>query len=232
MREIQMRQRLKLYPLLVLILTLAFSQLAFAQSERQIAYGVLIDNTGSLETQFPQLKSLAKEIVSRIHKRGPISLFNFVAQGDKGNRLAIVSSGVEWSQDESLLNRHIDNLRIEAGQTTLMDAIEAIATRLDAKAGKDASADKIIILLTDGEDRASNVKEKQLVKELKEREVKVYAIGLVQALAEEAGFIRRSPKETATTFLKRITRETSGRVIFPTSKQSEIDALLIELETK
>lgn len=220
--------------MLLVVLTLALSSLAFPQSEKKIAYGVLIDNTRSLETQFPQLKALAKKVVRHVHQRGSISLFNFTAQGDKRNPRAIVTSGVEWSQDESLLNGYIDSLRIEAGQTTLMDAIYTIAGELDGKAGldRDAFTDKIIILLTDGEDRVSKVKEKQLIKELKERGVKVYAIGLVQALDEEGGLIRKSPKETATTFLNRITKETSGRVIFPTSKQTEVDALLSAILAK
>lgn len=229
-----MLKRMKFYLFLVVTLTLPLSNLAFRRSEKKIAYGVLIDNTRSLETQFPQVKALAKEVVRHIHQRGSISLFNFLAQGDKRNPLAVVTSGVEWSQDESLLNSYIDSLRIEAGQTTLLDAIYTIATKLDGKVGldKDAFADKVIILITDGEDRVSKVKEKQLIKELKERGVKVYAIGLIQALGEERHINNRSPKETATTFLKKITKETSGRVVFPTSKQTEVDALLSEVLAK
>ena len=229
-----MLERIRFHPLLVVMLTLALSNLAFPQDKKKVAYGVLIDNTRSLETQFPQLTTLAKVVVRHVHQRGSISLFSFMTQGDKRNPLAVVTSRVELSQDERLLNNSIDSLMIVAGQTTLMDAISTMAAKLDGQAGldKDMSTDKIIILLTDGEDRVSKIKEKQLIKDLKERGIKVYAIGFVQALDEEGGLMRKSRKEIAMTFLKKVTKETNGRVILPTSKQTEVDALLSELLAK
>src|ERR1700682_4716519 len=214
-----MLRRVSFYALTVLLLTLILSALASAQNEKKIVYAVLIDNTRSLETQFPQVRALAKGVVTQINQRGSISLFSFMAQGDKRHTLAVVTWGVEWSQDRRLLDTYIDNLRIEAGQTTLLDAIHSIAEKLNAKASfdKNAFADKVMILITDGEDRVSKVKEKELIKELKESGIKVCAIGLIQALDEYGGIIVKSPKETAIGFLKKITKETGGVVIFPKS---------------
>ncbi len=75
----------------------------------------------------------------------------------------------------NILDSYIDNLAIEAGQTTLMDAIYSIAEILNAKVNldKDTFAGKAIILLTDGEDRVSKIKEKQLIQALKESGIKV-----------------------------------------------------------
>ncbi|MBA2526734.1 MAG: hypothetical protein H0V18_13275 [Pyrinomonadaceae bacterium] len=56
-----------------------------------------------------------------------------------------------------------------------MDAIYSIAEILNAKVNldKDTFAGKAIILLTDGEDRVSKIKEKQLIQALKESGIKV-----------------------------------------------------------
>jgi hypothetical protein len=220
-------------PLAVSMLILVLSGFLCAQGEKKIAYGILIDNTRSLETQFPQVKALAKGVVRRINQHGSVSIFSFVAQSNKRDPPAVITSGFESNQEKSL-EGYIDNLRVEPGQTTLMDAIYSIAEKLNVKANldKETFADKTIILVTDGEDRISKVKEKQLIKELRENGIKVYAVGLIQALDDEGGLIRKSPRATATEFLKKIAKETGGRVIFPKSKQIDLDTLLSELLTK
>ena len=120
---------------------------------------------------------------------------------------------------------------MQTGQTTLLDAIYSVAERLNTKVNLDRNAfsHKVLILITDGEDRVSKVKEKELIKQLKDSGVKVYAVGLVQELDRESGLIRRSPRCGAEEFLKRVTKETGGRVKFPTSIEQNVDGLLSEL---
>lgn len=218
------------YILLALVVTLLSANSAIAQNEKKIAYGVLIDNTGSLRSQFSGLKMLGKGVVKRIHQDGAVSLFSFTRQGSKNNPMAAVKFGVEWSQDKNILNSYIDNLAVEAGQTTLIDAIYSIAENLNVKVNlhKDAYAGKVIILLTDGEDRKSKVKEKQLLQALKDTGIKVYAVALVQELDATGGFIRKNAKARAVDLLKKLTKETGGRVIFPKSG-ADIGSLVREL---
>lgn len=170
-----MSLRSSLYIPLALFLPLLLSDSAIAQNDKKVAYAILVDKTGSLRSQFTQVKMLGKGVVKHIHQNGSISLFNFMTQSTKSDPLALVKSGVEWSQDKNILDSYIDNLAIEAGQTTLMDAIYSIAEILNAKVSldKDTFAGKAIILLTDGEDRVSKIKEKQLIQALKESGIKV-----------------------------------------------------------
>jgi hypothetical protein len=76
------------FPLLLLILFLSYS--AFAQSEKKAAYGVLIDNTGSLRPQLGNIQTLDKVIVQKVSQRGIISLFNFETQGDSKKPFAVL----------------------------------------------------------------------------------------------------------------------------------------------
>jgi hypothetical protein len=224
-----MSTRSSSYIPLVVFLTLLLSHTVIAQNEKKIAYGILMDNTGSLKSQFSDVKVLSKRVVNHIHPKGPISLFNFMRQSTKNDPLAVVKAGVEWSQDKNIIDRHIDNLAVEPGQTTLKDAIYSIAETLNAKVNldKDAFAGKIIILITDGEDRVSKIKEKQLIQALKESGIKVYAVGLVEELDLGSGFIK-SAKSKAVEFLKKITRETGGRVMFP-KKGTDTESLVRQL---
>ncbi len=96
-----MSTRSNFYIPLALLLTLILSNSAIAQNEKKIAYGILVDNTGSLRTQFSQVKMLGKGVVQHIHQGGSISLFDFMNQRNKKNSLAVVTSGVAWSQDKN-----------------------------------------------------------------------------------------------------------------------------------
>jgi hypothetical protein len=225
-----MSMRSSSYIPLAVFLTLVLANTVIAQNEKKIAYGILIDNTGSLKSQFSEVKMLGKGLVKHVHQHGSISLFSFIRQSTKNDPLAVIKPGVEWSEDKSILDRYIDNLAVEAGQTTLKDAIYSIAENLNTKMAldKDGFTAKVIILVTDGEDRVSKVKEKELIQVLNESGIKVYALGLVQELERDGGFIRRNPKDKAVDFLKKITKETGGRVIFPKG-QTNIDSLVREL---
>lgn len=211
------------YLLLTLISVLAAGSYASGQSDRKVVYSLLLDNSGSLRSQLPQVKAIGKEVVERTHQRGPVTVFNFITQGE----LAVISSGVEWTQDKDLLDKQIDNLAVTAGRTTLLDSIHSIAEKTVLKAASDK--DKIIILITDGEDRRSTIPAKALIRQLRENGFKVYAVGLVQNLDNKDGLIRRSSKERAIELLTTITKETGGRVVFPKSSKDSVDSLLSEL---
>jgi hypothetical protein len=94
---------------------------------------------------------------------------------------------------------------------------------------KDIFGDKTIFLITDGEARESNITEKQLIKELKEMGIKVYAVGLVKELDKEGGIICKAPRKAAVGFLEKLTKETGGRAVFHKSKKTEVDKLSGEL---
>src|SRR5689334_2793217 len=116
-----MPKRVTLYS--ALLLTLILSNTSFAQSEKKTAYGILLDNTGSLRSQFRYVKVLGKGLIERVYQQGPVALFKFETQGAAPNGLAVVISGVEWTQNKSVLDNYIDDLVIQPGITSLLDGI-------------------------------------------------------------------------------------------------------------
>ena len=214
----------------LLLLILFLPVLTFAQNEKKVAFGILLDNTGTLRTQFGNVQILGKAIAQNTSQRGFVSLFNFESSGDTQKPFAFVTAGSEWSQDKNTLEKYIDKMQVVGGQTTLLDAIRSIAKAADSKANTEKLSEKIIVLVTDGEDRASEVTEKQLIKELKESGVKVYAVGLIQELDSSRGFTSGSSQNKSKNFLKKITKETGGNVIFPKlKKETKVEDLLTEL---
>jgi von Willebrand factor type A domain len=216
-----------LYLLSALLVILLSVDCGLAQTEKKAASAVLIDNTGSLRSQFNDVLELSKGIVELSYRRGPVSVFNF-KWSDDSKGLTVIPPGIEWSQDVRLIYNYLDTISITGGQTTLKDALNSIAEQLNAKVNqdKDAFEDKVIFLITDGDDRGSLIKDKQLIKMLKESGVKVYAVGLVKELDAEGGMIRISQREKATKLLEMITKETGGRVVFSKSKKDNVISLL------
>ena len=217
---------------LILFLSVLFlPTLSFAQGEKKAAYGILLDNTGTMFTQIETVKTLGKALAQDASKRGIVSVFNFKTQGDindKKSFLAVATSGTEWSQDKNTIEKYINTIEVARGQTTLWDAIRSMAKAIDERAKAENLSEKIIFLITDGEDRASEVTDKQLLKELKEIGVKVYAIGLTQELASGINF--GSSEGRSKKYLKKFAQETNGNVIFPKlKKDTKIEDLLTQL---
>ena len=225
-----MRRNSHLRAALACALLACASALAQAQ-EKKVSYAVLLDNSGSLRTQFAGVASLGKGVVRELRKHGPVSLFNFKTEGNKPETaLAVVTPGTAWGLDEGALLDYIDGITFQPGRTTLYDAVLALAERLDAQARLDKGVTrKVIVLLTDGEDRKSKVKQKELIKELKGRNIQVYAVGFTRELDSQGGLLRQSAAERAKGFLKDITKETGGRALFPESGGGEVSEWVRDL---
>jgi hypothetical protein len=224
-----------LFQLLVIALVaVCFSIPAGAQAEKKLASGILIDNTGSLRTQFEIVLDVSRGIVEQTYRRGPVSLFPFKNETRAVGGPAVVTSDVEWSQDKDDLESSLDSLYIVPGETTLMDGISSVAKELNAKVNedKDAFAAKMIFLVTDGEDRSSKINEKDLIKLLKDSGIQVFAVGLVHNLDSEGSLIGKSAKGKSVSFLEKITKETGGRVVFAKTKSDNPQTLLKALFEK
>jgi uncharacterized protein with von Willebrand factor type A (vWA) domain len=192
---------------------------AQAQQPKKRQYGILLDNTGSMRNQFDTVKAIAKVIIQRTSACGPVSIVDFGSATRGPGSKALPIARIESSQDKKLLDSVVENLYVEGGQTTLLDAVDFFAQHLN-DTGVDS--DGYVVLITDGEDRASNITKKTLVEKLKLHNIRVYAVGLVQQLDPK-------PRERATDLLKSITTETGGRVVFPDSGKVNLEDLLIEI---
>jgi len=188
---------------------------SFSLRELPIHYALMVDTSLSLRSQFPAVIETAKGIVAANRTGDKAFIVRFV----HSSRINIVQ---EKTSDKTQLLNALMLLRVEAGQTALIDAIYATAEGLFQLARENRQAGKrtAIVLITDGENRASSHTEDDLFKLLQKGDLRVFVIGLVKELDTEGGITRKSPREKALNLIERLAKETGGRAFFPNSKES------------
>lgn len=213
------------------LLTLFLCSSIFAQSDQPALYAILLDNSGSLRSQFDRVLALGNEVLRDTHKDGPISIFSFKGTGDPKDAPPLTVVHTVWNQDPVVLSRYLDSLIVEGGQTNLLDAVHSMVNHINAKAEQDKTPDvrKVLVLITDGEDRKSKIKEKELLAELQQHQIKVFAIGLVRELEDEMRLGRGNPRSKAVKLLTKIAKETGGRALFPKTNNDDVGVLIREL---
>lgn len=178
-----------------------------------INYGLVVDNSGSLR---PQLEKIIESSRIMIAANKPEDAA-FVIRFSGRDNIELLS---DFTKDKTALNDAIENMFPEGGQTVLRDAIHLAAEKASeyekGKRAEDKSR-RAIILITDGEDRASSYQEKELFEFLREADVQIYAVGFVNDLSKDEGFIKKSPRDKAVKFLERLAQETGGKAYFPNS---------------
>ena len=194
---------------------------SFTKEELPLRYGLVIDGSGSVESQFQTVIETAKQMIGSNRTGDETFIVKFVDR-DSLEMLRGVTS------DKTSLASSLSGLKTRLGQTALIDALYVAADY----ATKHAAADRrsALVLISDGEDRASYYKEEDLFKLLDKSGLQVFAIGLVSKLDDDRGFIRKSPRETATNFLIRLTQKTGGR-LFLMKSPNEISETASQITT-
>lgn len=136
-----------------------------------VSYGIIVDNSGSARASLDKIVNAVKEIVEANGDADETFLVRFTST-DKIRLLE------EFTKNKETIREAADGLYIESGQTAIIDAVEFSAKYLSESANKDAGRRKVLILITDGEDRGSRMKIEDALKSLKEKGVTVYSIGI------------------------------------------------------
>ena len=183
---------------------------SFSHEEAPVIYGLAIDTSGSMDTHFQQVINAAKLIISS-NKRGDETFLERFISSDR------VETAQDFTSNKDALMDGLNTLKIEGGQTTVIDGVYLAVDRVaNYRKGADDERQRALIVITDGEDRASYYSESQLFQRLREENVQVYAIGFVKELENNTALIR-NPRERAMNLLDRITSETGGYAFYPQS---------------
>ena len=184
----------------------------FTREEVPISYGLAVDTSGSLRTQLQSVIDAGKTIVNANKVGDETFLIRFIGK----DNTELVQ---DFTPKKDLLIDGLDNLYVEGGQTAVIDAVY-LAAEHSSETQRGDPTDKrrrALIVITDGEDRASVYTQEQLFSRLREDDVQIFVIGFVSELEKEAGFIRKSPRDKAVNLLNRLASETGGRAFFPDS---------------
>jgi Ca-activated chloride channel homolog len=186
----------------------------FSREQVPITYGLLVDNSGSLRSQFMEVIEAGKRIVNANRPEDEAFVMRFV---DNKN----IDILRDFTSDKSALDRSLDGLHVEGGQTALLDAVFVAAIRLAKRTQDDTNQARrqALILISDGEDRDSTSKADELFDFLQKNDIQIYVIGLVSQLDNDRGssFGRKPTRGESIELLNRLAKETGGQAFFPKS---------------
>jgi Ca-activated chloride channel homolog len=168
----------------------------FSDDDKPASVGVIFDLSGSMNDKISRAREAIKAFISTCHDQDDFFLVGF---NERARLLAEISDG------QSVLDKLA--LAETRGQTALYDA-----TYLGVEKVKEGRHDKrAILIVSDGQDNASRYNYGELRKLLKEADVQVYCIGILEAGAGSA--IDRQGQVV----LEEIAHTTGGMAFFPSS---------------
>ena len=174
-------------------------------SEPPLAVGLLVDNSGSLRSNFSNVIEVSKGVVESSQSEDEIFLVRFIS----ADMIQIVN---DFTTEKSVLSRALDEMYVEGGLSAITDALYVSAEHLAKKGEKAGSGHKrVLILITDGADENSYYRMERLLSLLREKKIRVYAVGFPQALTRQGLKVQ----ERAKNYLTRLVEESGGRVYFP-----------------
>ena len=185
----------------------------FLNRDLPLSYGLVIDNSGSLHEYIKKVVDASVRIVNSNTDADETFIVRFVSS-DKIETVQDVTS------NKKLLIAGLEGLYIEAGQTAVIDAVYLSAQRLaHMKSAKPRR--KVLVLVTDGEDRNSYYREKDLLELLNTYESQIYIVGLTEV-------VKPDKRDKALRLLRRLAGETGGRLFLPSSPR-ELDRIADEI---
>lgn len=177
----------------------------FTKDSVPLTYGLVIDSSASLRTQYLNVIRAAETIVESNRPADETFLVRFISS-DK------IETTQETTSDKALLMKVLrDDFYLEHGQSAVIDAVYLSAEKLGKQTIEGASVRRqALILITDGEERNSYYDSETLFKLLAATDVQIFTIGLTKELKPGA-------RDKAVKFLTRLGTYTGGQTFFPAS---------------
>ncbi len=199
----------------------------FSQSEVPTNYSMVIDNSGSLRSQIEKVIEASKILVNSNRPGDETSIIRFVGR----DKIEILE---DFTSSKDDLEYALDSLHIDGGSTALIDAVYLAAERVNSYEETGNNPDqkrRALILVSDGEDRASYYTEKQLFQLLTETNVQIYVVGFVKELDDKGSFIQKSEQSKAKSFLQKLATDSGGRAYFP-DNVSELNTIAQDISSE
>jgi Ca-activated chloride channel family protein len=167
----------------------------FKHEDVPVSLGLIIDNSGSMREKRQAVESSALVLVRDSNPQDEAFVVNF-------NDEAYLDA--DFTSDIKLLEQGLAKIDSRGG-TAMRDAISMSIDHLKKKAKRDK---KVILVVTDGNDNASNSSLEKLVREAQQNDILIYAIGL---LSEE----EKKEAAKAKRALNLLVESTGGQVFYP-----------------
>jgi Ca-activated chloride channel homolog len=173
-----------------------------SREEVPVSFGMVIDTSGSMKPKLQTVSDAAVSLVKQMRLDDEAFVASFKAESELAQ---------DFTSDRRELEDAIGKLYTSGG-TALLDAIIATADYAQEK-GKQRR--KALVIFSDGLEKNSSVKEKEVMEAIKENEVQVYLVGFIDVEMEENRPFGKSPAKKAKELLSGIADDSGGRAYFP-----------------
>src|ERR1041385_806170 len=186
----------------------------FVKEDLPLIYGLMIDASGSLRSQFSGIVRAGRNIINSNYDSDQAFLVRFISS----NKIENVQ---ECTTDKKQLLDGLDSLYIEGGQTAILDAVYLSADYLSKQKTAGQARHKVLILVSDGEDRVSYYDKETLFAFLAANDTQIFTIGFTNDVKPEK-------RQQAISLLTQMAFETGGQTFFPRS-DAELDRISREI---
>jgi Ca-activated chloride channel homolog len=185
-----------------------------SREEVPVSFGMVIDTSGSMRSKLRSVSDAALLLIKEMRPDDEAFVASFKAESE------LIQ---EFTADKRELEDTIGALYTMGG-TALLDAIIATA---DYAQEEGKRRRKALVVISDGYERNSSVKEREVLEAIKEDEVQVYLVGFIDE-EEEKSLFGKPPGKQAKDLLSRIADDSGGRAYFP-KDISEIPAIAAQI---
>ena len=176
----------------------------FMNEDIPLSYALAIDSSGTMRSQFGAIVQAAKNIVNANKDTDETFLVRFISS-DK------IETVQEFTTDKRVLLNLLDGFYVEGGSTAVIDAVYLTAEHLaQRKTDPNQLRRKVLILVSDGDDRISYYTKDKLFQLLASTDTQIFTIALMTDLKPDQ-------RDKAIQLLSQLARETGGRTFFPKS---------------
>jgi Ca-activated chloride channel homolog len=188
---------------------------SISREEVPVSFGLVIDTSGSMRPKLRSVSDAAILLIKQMRQDDEAFVASFRAESE------LVQ---EFTDDRRELEEAIGDLYTSGG-TALLDAIIATA---DYAQEKGKRRRKALVVISDGVERNSSSKEKEVMEAIKEDEVQVYLVGFIDEETEEKSLFGKPPAKKAKDLISRIADDSGGRAYFP-KEISEVPAIAAQI---
>lgn len=180
----------------------------FRREDVPVSLGIIIDDSGSMATKRSRVEAAALAMVRASNAQDEVFMVNF-------NDDAYLD--VPFTNDIHKMEQGLARIDSRGG-TAMRDAINMSLDYIKLHAKRDK---KVIVVITDGNDNASNVSLEKVVARSNQGDTLIYAIGLfTDEERHEAAKARRA--------LKELTSATGGLAFYP-KDVNDVQSLAVEI---
>ena len=176
----------------------------FSTEDAPISVGLIFDTSGSMSDKIQKSKQAALQFFKTSNPQDEFMLINF---SERPNLISGFTSKFENLQDRLLFVK-------SGGKTALLDAIYLALHEMR----KATTSRKALLVISDGGDNHSRYTENDIRKAIKESDVQIYAVGILEPLSSRG----RTPEEAQGPGLLAELSEISGGRMFSVEDADEL----------